>query len=55
MDIKMTKKQKETSTQLQADGFSVRMAGRGLIASLGNDFRLILDDGSQRRAIGARK
>lgn len=51
----MTLNQRLTTQALLADGFTVKTSGSGLVASRGNDFRLILADGSQRRANGARK
>jgi hypothetical protein len=51
----MTLEQRITTQALQSDGFTVKTSGSSVVASRGNDFRLILADGSQRRAIGAKK
>ena len=51
----MTIEQRITTQSLQSAGFTVKTSGSSLVASRGNDFRLVLPDGSQKRAKGARK
>lgn len=51
----MTIDQRVTASKLQAEGFTVSTGQAGVLAVRGNDYRLILRDGSVRRAIGAKR
>lgn len=44
-----------TIAQLRAMGFTIEHEGRNVIMRRGNDYRLIQQDGTQKRAMGARR
>lgn len=51
----MTIDQRITASKLQAEGFTVSEYPTGVVAVRGNDRRVIYRDGSQRRAMGAKR
>ena len=51
----MTIDQRITASKLQAEGFTVSEYPTGVVAVRGNDHRVIYRDGSQRRAMGAKR
>lgn len=51
----MTLEQRLTANALQAEGFTVTAGPAWVVAVRGNDCRLVLADGSMRRARGARR
>jgi hypothetical protein len=51
----MTLDQRLTANDLQAQGYTITTGPDGVVAKRGNDCRLVLADGSMRRAIGARR
>ena len=54
--MKPTTAQAATLNQMQADGFVVDAHERTVIViRRGNDFRLIQQDGTQKRAVGAKR
>ena len=50
----MTIDQRVTASKLQSEGFTISVRD-GVLAVRGNDYRLILRDGSVRRAMGAKR
>ena len=54
--MKPTTAQAATLNQMQADGFTVDAHERTVIRiKRGNDYRLIQQDGTQKRAVGAKR
>lgn len=51
----MTIDQRVKANALQAEGYTITTGPDGLVAKRGNDCRLVLADGSMRRAMGARR
>jgi hypothetical protein len=51
----MTLDQRLTANDLQAQGYTISTGPAGVLAVRGNDCRLVLADGSMRRAMGARR
>lgn len=51
----MTIDQRVKVAALQAEGYAITTGPDGVIAKRGNDFRLVLADGSMRRAKGAKR
>jgi len=51
----MTTEQRLTVQALQSDGFDIFDEAKSVCIRKGNDYRLVMADGSQRRAKGARK
>jgi hypothetical protein len=51
----MTLDQRIKANDLIAQGFTVQETPQGVTASRGNDHRLLLRDGSMRRATGAKR
>lgn len=51
----MNMEQRLTANALIAEGFTISTGPAGVIAVRGNDYRIIWQDGSQRRAKGAKR
>ena len=51
----MTIDQRVKANALKAEGYTITTGPDGLVAKRGNDCRLVLADGSMRRAMGARR
>ena len=51
----MTLEQRLTANALQAGGYTIKTGPDGVVAKRGNDCRLVMADGSMRRAMGARR
>jgi len=51
----MTIEQRLTVQALQADGFAIHQEAKAVRMFKGNDYRLVMADGSQKRAKGARR
>lgn len=51
----MTSRQLETVQALHSKGFKIDQEGKSITAVRGNDYRLIMADGSQKRAKGAKR
>ena len=51
----MTSRQLETVKALQSEGFEVGDQAKSICMRRGNDCRLVMADGSQKRAKGARR
>ena len=51
----MTLEQRLTANDLQAQGYTISTGPAGVLAVRGNDCRLVLADGSMRRAMGAKR
>ena len=51
----MTIDQRVKIAALQAEGYTITTGPDGVVAKRGNDCRLVMADGSMRRAIGARR
>ena len=51
----MTIDQRVTVSTLQSQGFKVEQEGKSIRVVRGNDYRLVMADGSQRRAEGAKR
>ena len=51
----MSLEQRLTANDLQAQGYTISTGPAGVLAVRGNDCRLVLADGSMRRAMGARR
>ncbi|UNY40243.1 hypothetical protein KLEP174_gp75 [Pseudomonas phage vB_PcuM_ KLEP17-4] len=51
----MTTNQRKTANELIAKGFKVSTGPAGVLASRGNDCRIVHRDGSMRRARGAKR
>lgn len=54
-DYLMTIEQRLTVQALQADGFAIHQEAKAVRMFKGNDYRLVMADGSQKRAKGARR
>lgn len=54
-DDKMTNLQHLAVQALIADGFAIHQAAKAVRMFKGNDYRLVMADGSQKRAKGARR
>lgn len=48
----MTLDQRLTASALQAQGYTITSGPDGVVAKRGNDYRIVLADGSMRRAMG---
>lgn len=51
----MTIDQRITVSALQSQGFKIEKESKSIRLVRGNDYRLVMADGSQRRAQGAKK
>ena len=51
----MSLEQRITANDLQAQGYTISTGPAGVLAVRGNDCRLVLADGSMRRAMGAKR
>lgn len=51
----MTIDQRITVSRMQSEGFTVSEKDDAVIIVRGNDYRLVMPDGSQKRARGAKK
>lgn len=51
----MTLDQRLTANELQAQGFTISTGPAGVVAVRGNDYRLVMADGKQQRAKGAKR
>jgi len=51
----MTIDQRVKAAALQAEGYTITTGQDGVVEKRGNDCRLVLADGSMRRAMGARR
>ena len=51
----MTLAQRLTAERLRAEGHTITTGPDGVVAKRGNDCRLVLADGSMRRAMGAKR
>lgn len=51
----MTLEQRLKANALQAEGYTISTGPAGVLAVRGNDCRLVLADGSMRRAMGAKR
>jgi hypothetical protein len=51
----MSLEQRLTANDLQAQGYTISTGLAGVLAVRGNDCRLVLADGSMRRAMGGKR
>ena len=51
----MTIDQRVKAAALQAEGYTISTGPDGVVAKRGNDCRLVLADGSMRRAMGGKR
>lgn len=49
------KEQQLTIARLQSQGFRIESEGRGVLMARGNDYRIVQQDGTQKRAYGAKR